>query len=146
MTSDDGIVRRVRVAAYAWIEDAGQVLLVRVAAGTPGAGLWTLPGGGLRFGEDPVDGVVREVAEETGLTASVGSLVGVRSIVLEPGETPSGDRIHAVGIVYRASVDDGELRHEADESTDMAAWIPFGELDALPSVRLLRWARGVVGR
>ena len=146
MTSDDGVPRRVRIAAYAWIEDDGRVLLVRVAAGTPGAGGWTLPGGGLQFGEDPVEGVVREVTEETGLTARVGSLAAVRSIVLEPGETPSGDRIHAVGIVYRASVGDGELRHEADESTDMAAWIPFGELDALPSAGLLRWARSVVGR
>ncbi len=146
MTPDDGVPRRVRLAAYAWIEDDGRVVLVRVAAGSPGAGEWTLPGGGLRFGEDPVDGVVREVAEETGLTVRVGSLVAVRSTVLEPGETPSGDRIHAVGLVYRASADDGELRHEADGSTDMAAWISFDELDALASARLLRWARSVVGR
>jgi ADP-ribose pyrophosphatase YjhB (NUDIX family) len=142
----DPIAQRVRLAAYAWIESDGQALLVRISAGTPGAGLWTLPGGGLQFGEDPIEGVVREVGEETGLDARVGALVAVRSIVLEPGETRHGDRIHAVGILYRASVTGGELRHEADESTDMAAWIPFGELDELPSVRLLRWARSVVGR
>ena len=98
----DPIVQRVRLAAYAWIEHEERVLLVRISAGTPGAGLWTLPGGGLRFGEDPIDGVVREVAEETGLTAAVGELAGVRSAVLDPGETPSGHRIHAVGILYRA--------------------------------------------
>ena len=97
----DPIVQRVRLAAYAWIEHEERVLLVRISAGTPGAGLWTLPGGGLRFGEDPIDGVVREVAEETGLTAAVGELAGVRSAVLDPGETPSGHRIHAVGILYR---------------------------------------------
>ncbi len=140
------IVQRVRLAAYAWIESDGRALLVRISAETPGAGLWTLPGGGLRFGEDPIEGVVREVAEETGLAARVGSLVAVRSIVLEPAETKGGDRIHAVGILYRATVTGGELRHEADESTDMPAWVPFAELDELPSVRLLRWARSVVGR
>jgi 8-oxo-dGTP pyrophosphatase MutT (NUDIX family) len=32
-----------------------------------GAGDWTLPGGGLRQGEDPAEGAVRELMEETGI-------------------------------------------------------------------------------
>lgn len=32
-----------------------------------GSGKWTLPGGGLHTGEEPLPGVLREVAEETGI-------------------------------------------------------------------------------
>jgi len=39
--------------------------------------LWNLPGGGVRPGEAPWDGVVREVAEETGLEVAVEHLAGV---------------------------------------------------------------------
>ena len=46
--------------------------------------------------------------------------------------TPSGHRLHVVGIVYRVTVTGGELRDEPDGSTDHAEWIPFDRLDALP--------------
>jgi len=40
---------------------------------------WTLPGGFVRFGEGPVDGLVREIREELGVCAEIGSLLAVRS-------------------------------------------------------------------
>ena len=44
-----------------------RILLVRVAPGyMRDVGQWTLPGGGLNFGEDPADGALRELTEETG--------------------------------------------------------------------------------
>jgi ADP-ribose pyrophosphatase YjhB (NUDIX family) len=142
----DGARQRVRLAAYGWVERGHTVLLVRIAADQPGAGHWTLPGGGLEFGEVPADGVLRELREETGLAGTVGQLLGVRSVVLEPGTTKSGDRIQAVGLLYRVDAADDELVMEVDESTDLAAWIPFSELDGLPIVPLVRWARELVGR
>jgi len=39
--------------------------------------LWNLPGGGVRPGEAPWEGVVREVAEETGLKVGVERLAGI---------------------------------------------------------------------
>ena len=39
------------------------VLLTRLIGADP---RWTLPGGGLDHGEDPRDGAIREVEEETG--------------------------------------------------------------------------------
>ncbi len=136
----DGVVQRVRLAAYAWCEQDGDVLLCRIADRGPGRGHWTLPGGGLEFGEDPREGVLREVREETGLDVALGDLVGVRSAVLEPAETISGHRIHAVGILYRATVTGGHLRDEADGSTDLARWVPADAIDGLPTVGLVRWA------
>jgi ADP-ribose pyrophosphatase YjhB (NUDIX family) len=142
----DGVVQRVRLAAYAWVERDERVLLVRIASTDPGAGHWTLPGGGLDFGEDPADGVLRELREETGLTGTVGALLAVRSVVLDPATTKSGDRIQAVGLLYRVEADAGDLVMEVDGSTDLAAWVPFAELDALPVVPLGRWARTAAGR
>lgn len=37
------------------------MLLCRIAPGEADSGRWTLPGGGLEFGEDPADGVLREL-------------------------------------------------------------------------------------
>ena len=59
----------------AWIEDAEQrVLLVRQAVGLK---LWTLPGGKVKRGESLVKALKRELYEETGLHAQIGSLLGV---------------------------------------------------------------------
>jgi ADP-ribose pyrophosphatase YjhB (NUDIX family) len=38
---------------------------------------WNLPGGGVESGETPVEAVIREVTEETGLEVAVDHLVGV---------------------------------------------------------------------
>lgn len=142
----DGAIQRVRLGAYAWCEQDGRVLLCRIVPTGPGGGMWTPPGGGLDFGEDPAAGVVREVLEETGLTISLGELVAVRSAVLEPAETISGHRVQTVGILYRGTVMGGELRDEHGGSTDTAAWVPLRDLDDLPAVDLLAWARRAVGR
>jgi 8-oxo-dGTP diphosphatase len=139
------IVERVRLAAYAWAEEDSAVLLVRNAPTERAAGLWTLPGGGLAFGEEPEAGAIREVREETGLDVRMGMLLGVRSAILEPEWLGRSERLQAIGILYRASVVGGELRHEVDESTDRAAWIPLAGLDELPCVPLVGWARGMAG-
>ncbi len=141
-----GVVQRTRLAAYVWCEDDDAVLLARIAPGYPDPGAWTLPGGGLDFGEDPADGALRELTEETGLTGRLGAILGVRSEVLEPEVTVSGHRIHSIGLLYRCAITGGVLRDEPDGSSDHAAWIPFGRLGALPLVDLVTWARGVTGR
>jgi 8-oxo-dGTP diphosphatase len=145
LAGPDGVVQRIRLGAYAWCERDGAVLLARISSEGPGAGEWTLPGGGLDFGEDPADGAVREVREETGYDVALGTLLGLRSEVLEPRATLSGHRLHVVQVVYRGTVTGGELQVELDGSTDLAAWVPLGDLDALPSVELVRFARGAAG-
>jgi hypothetical protein len=66
--------------------------------------------------------------------------------VIEPAHTISGHRVQAVGILFRATVTGGELLTEFEGSTDLAAWVPLDELDALAAVDLLRWARRAIGR
>ena len=59
-----------RVAAYAVVTSERGVLLTQFNSRTAIPGRWGLPGGGLDEGEDPVDGVHREVWEETGSRSS----------------------------------------------------------------------------
>jgi mutator protein MutT len=62
--------------ACALIVDAeGRILLARRAAEIEN-GKWDLPGGYLEEGEDPVEAMVREVREETGLEIEVGEFHG----------------------------------------------------------------------
>lgn len=133
---------RTRIAAYGLIEEAGSVLLVRIGAADPWGwgGLWTLPGGGLDFGERPDLGARREVEEETGLTAQITGIAGVTSHLLEAHETRSGARLHSIWIVYRMRPIGGLLRPEPDGTTDLAAWHPRAAIAALPTTSLVDWA------
>jgi ADP-ribose pyrophosphatase YjhB (NUDIX family) len=104
------------------------LLLVRVAPGYPDAGMWTLPGGGVDFGEDPAHAVLRELVEESGLSAELEGLAFVNSVTGENEIAPGPDRYHGVRIVYNARVTGGELRDEIEESTDKAEWIPLQQV------------------
>ena len=54
---------------------AGRLLLIR-RGHDPSAGLWSVPGGRVEDGESEAQAVVREVAEETGLTVRPDRVVG----------------------------------------------------------------------
>ncbi len=134
---------RVRIGAYAWcMDDAERILLTRISANDPDAGLWTLPGGGVEFGEHPRAAALRELEEETGLFGEIEALGGVDSVVYEPWETMLGDRLHALRIVYRVRIVGGELHSETDGTTDLAAWVDRRRLQDLPLVDLVTWALG----
>lgn len=134
----------VRVSAYAVCTDPTDRLLVcRIAPGyTVGFdGWWTLPGGGLEHGEDPRDGVLRELMEETGLVGEVDALLDVDS-----WHTVLADRTgepidwHGVRILYRCRIVGGELRDEPDGSTDAARWFDADDRAREPVVDLVELA------
>jgi ADP-ribose pyrophosphatase YjhB (NUDIX family) len=56
--------------------DNGRVLLARRAI-EPFRGFWDVPGGFLEEGEDPLDGVRRELKEETGLAIEPERFLGI---------------------------------------------------------------------
>lgn len=135
----------LRVAAYAVIERRGKILLTHWRRGRLHG--WTLPGGGIEDGEDPRDTVVREVLEETGLDARTGKLLGVDSRVMVRDDVPDGDtpELHTIRIVYRATVQDGPLRHEVGGSSDEARWVSLKDVSALKTLSLVQTGLRMAG-
>lgn len=127
------MARRQRIAVYGIArDDAGRTLLVRAARYLTVAGRWFLPGGGIEHAEDPTDALRREVAEETGLEILDASLLGVLS---DTWRIPGDVDLHTVRLIYRIERWDGELRPEAQGSSDAAAWFTPAELETLKVVR-----------
>ncbi|GAA4688651.1 hypothetical protein Prum_033540 [Phytohabitans rumicis] len=100
------------------------MLLTRASASADLPGVWQVPGGGVDHGEHPAEAVVREFAEETGLTVVV---TGLRTVVSDVLWTKHTDRV-----IYDVAVRNGALRDEPDGTTDLAAWIAPEELPDLP--------------
>lgn len=123
-------VRR-RIGAYGLCrDDHGRVLLVRASHGSTGHAEWALPGGGVQHGEHPVDAVVREVAEETGLRVEV---VDITDILTDVAFSPTSDELlHHDRFLFNVRVVGGELRNEVDGTSDLAAWVSPAELAELP--------------
>lgn len=67
--------RSIIVAVKGIIVFQGRILIVRrAAADVVGAGSWECPGGKIDFGEGLEDALEREIAEETGLSVTVGAV------------------------------------------------------------------------
>ncbi|WP_105566594.1 NUDIX hydrolase [Microbacterium halophytorum] len=77
-------------------------------------------------GEQPADAAVREVAEETGITAEATGLSRVRS--LPPMTHVNGARAQYLDLAFRCAYVSGEP-HPADGENARAWWHPIAELD-----------------
>ncbi len=120
-----------RIAAYGIYQDeAEKVLLVRAspASGTPG--IWSLPGGAVKHGENPETTVVRETAAETGLSVAVTELVDVRADVRALPDR--GITIHTDRLIYRVRIRGGEIIERFGQQTDLARMVTRDEAAELP--------------
>jgi 8-oxo-dGTP diphosphatase len=143
LPGDDLPAGRTRIGAYALcLDDAGRILLTRLAAIEVDAGAWTLPGGGVEFGEHPDEAVIRELEEETGLRGEIVELGGIFSHVYHHSRAANGADLHFLGILYHCRLVGGALRDEVDGTTDAARWF---SRDEVADVRLVEIARHGVG-
>lgn len=72
MSDRESIV--LTVVAAALVDDAGRLLVQQRAPGRAMAGLWEFPGGKLEADETPEAALVRELAEELGISAAARDL------------------------------------------------------------------------
>lgn len=114
----------------------GEILLVRQRDGN----VWSTPGGSVEIDESPIDAVVRETWEETGLLVKPEALIGVfggPSFVIRYAD---GDETQYVMSVFECSVKSGEITNESDEVT-ACRFVSEAEFRTLD---VSRWMREVL--
>lgn len=102
---------RIDIAAKAVLVHDEKVLTIRRSASDDVcAGAWEFVGGRLEFGESPRDALKREIKEETGLDARVGTLLYASSFMLNPNR-------QLIILTYYCSCD-GETVRLSEEHQD----------------------------
>lgn len=94
--------RPPRLAVRALILQDDRLLLVNAYAGSKST-LWCAPGGGVNAGQSLPDNLIREVAEETGLTIAVGA----PAMVNEFHDPTHG--FHQIEVFFRCTLTAGRL-------------------------------------
>ena len=124
-----------RVAAYAVIvdtsDDPERILLTWYngeGSHEPG---WSLPGGGVEYGETLEQAVVREVYEEAGYHVEVWAPLTTQAWGHRRGTSRSTKPYKAVKVIFEATIVGGALGTlETGGSTDFAEWVALADLDA----------------
>lgn len=82
---------------------------------------WGTPGGGVEDGETPLDGIIREVKEETGLDVNPFFLKFVKATY------SSNEKAIWTSFIFVCSRVDGELKPQPGEIEELR-WVPVSEL------------------
>ncbi len=109
--------------------EGGKILLVKGSRGLT-KGRWSLPGGFLRFGETPQEGLLRELKEELGVGGKIESLLDIK------GKLGSESRLHWVMIFYHVSLE-GNPHPDPDEIAE-ATYFPLEKARDLGIDNLMR--------
>jgi 8-oxo-dGTP pyrophosphatase MutT (NUDIX family) len=99
-------------------------------------GRWSLPAGIVEPFEQPAAAILRELLEETRITADVERLALLRT---DPDVVyPNGDRCQFVAMCFRCRYVSGQAQVGDEESTEVA-WFPADDLpDELTDIQLRR--------
>lgn len=113
--------KTVRVGVGAVIFRGDEVLLIKRGK-PPMQGQWSIPGGGLEYGESLRDGIAREVLEETGCMIEITGLIDVFEAL---PSAHSGAFPHTIMIDYVGRWLSGEP--VAGDDAAEAAFVPLEE-------------------
>ncbi len=94
--------RKVRVRACGLLEEDDSILLLKHNQIGEKGYLWSPPGGGVEFGDNSEDTLIREFSEETGLKIRVDDFLFVNEYI--------DDRFHAVELFFSVKQIGGQLK------------------------------------
>jgi len=83
-----------------------KILMVRHAGLNQSDTFWAPPGGGMDYGMNTKNNLIREVKEETGLVVSVGQFLFVHEYLNEP--------LHAIELFFNVKIETGKIKHGFD--------------------------------
>lgn len=108
---------------------SGHVLLVK-RGGYPGKGLWALPGGFLNPAEKIVDGMIRELREETRIKVPAPVLRGniVTSRVFDDPHRSSRGRTITHAFLIRLPPEEALPKVRGSDDAEKARWVPLSEV------------------
>lgn len=122
--------RRVRIGVYGVAVHRDHLLLTQLSARDRDVGRWTLPGGGMEFGESPHETLRREFYEETGLIPEIGTVLDVTSFL------PRRD-LHVIQMIFEVEAQGEPRVIEVDGSTADAGWFPTHAVASMSTVPLV---------
>lgn len=90
-----------------------------------GDNVWEFPGGRMHIGEEPEQGLLRELKEELGIDAKVGTLFYTQTFMHMRDKTPQ------LMMVYHCTMYDQEIQIDPAEVEEFK-WLSRSELKTLP--------------
>ena len=123
------------VTVDAVVEQSGHILLVQRGE-YPGKGLWAMPGGFINPTEKLIDGVIRELREETGLKVPEKVLRGSithKDVFDDPDRSTRG---RTITHTFLFRLDDKEKlpRVKGGDDAKKAKWFPLTEFNKMQSM------------
>ena len=107
------------------LNDSGKVLVLKQSDPTiSGNGQFHPPGGIVEPGESVKECLVREIAEEVGVSAEVKQLVDVGEWYAERGD----DTMQSVGIFYECKIPNDNFELQFSEVSEIA-WVGIDDID-----------------
>jgi 8-oxo-dGTP diphosphatase len=114
-------------------DESGRILLAKHAD----TGRWVAPGGSIEPNEKPVDAVIRETLEETGLVVKPTKILGVYGGREFEVTYSNGDRVTYVMTVYECEIVGGELKPDISETLELR----FVGATEIADLNLADWAK-----
>ena len=113
------------------IEKDGKIILVKEAKEGTDKGKWDHPGGWIEIGENPIEGVKREVKEETGLDFTPTHILGIYSLVREDLQSIH----HPIKIIFLGDISDKKIGELFDDVSEKK-WFKPEEIEKMDSATL----------
>ena len=106
------------------LEKNDKILLVREEAKNhPDHGKWSHPAGWIEVGEDPIEGVKREVKEESGYDFNPKYILGIYSLVRRNIEKEFGRTPHPIKIIFIGNIS-GDPQKLHDDVSETKWFLP----------------------